>query len=90
MFGRGKRFEFLCALVLLLSFRQAHGTAAKGSPGCQAPPALETTIQSRHDERSYAELGNWFGERRRFDCAVSVYGDGLKRHPQSALLNYLL
>jgi len=74
----------------LLAAPLALGQAAQKPAACQGPQALEARVRIQHNEQSYVELGNWFGEHRQLGCAEQVYGDGLKRYTQSAPLNYLL
>lgn len=87
---RRLRLEVFCGLAALLAAPLAFGQAAQRPAACRGPQALEARVHVQHDEQSYIELGNWFGERHRFDCAEQAYGSGLKRYAQSAPLNYLL
>ena len=80
----------LCGLAAVLASPMTYGEAAQKPAPCQGPPALEARLQAQHDERSYMELGNWFGDHHQFSCAEQVYGSGLKHYPQSAPLNYLM
>jgi len=79
-----------CGLAVLLEFPLAYGEAAQKPVACHGPQALEARVHAQPAERSYAELGNWFGEHHQYGCAEQVYGSGLKRHAQSAALNYLM
>ncbi len=87
---RGTRLKILCGLAALLAFPVAHGEAAQKPAACQGPQALEANVHAKHDERSFIELGNWFGEHHQYGCAQQVYGSGLKRYAQSPQLNYLM
>lgn len=80
----------LCGLAAVLASPMTYGEAAQKPAPCQGPQALEARLQAQHDERSYMELGNWFGDHHQFSCAEQVYGSGLKHYPQSAPLNYLM
>jgi len=80
----------LCGLAAVLASPTTYGEAARKPAPCQGPPALEDRLQAQHDERSYVELGNWFGDHHQFSCAEQVYGSGLKHYAQSAPLNYLI
>ena len=57
---------------------------------CTGPAALEAKVQAHPDGDAYAELGNWFGENNKSECAVKAFQEGLKLEPNSARLNYLL
>jgi len=86
----GLSFCGLIGLAAVLASPMTYGEAAQKPAPCQGPPALEARLQAQHDERSYMELGNWFGDHHQFSCAEQVYGSGLKHYPQSAPLNYLM
>jgi tetratricopeptide (TPR) repeat protein len=80
----------LCGLAAVLASPMTYGEAAQKPAPCQGPPALEARLQAQHDERSYMELGNWFGDHHQFSCAEQVFDSGLKHYAQSAPLNYLM
>jgi tetratricopeptide (TPR) repeat protein len=56
---------------------------------CTAPKILEDKLQSHPDADTYAEIGNWFGDHRQYDCALEAFKQGLKLEPGSAKLYYL-
>jgi tetratricopeptide (TPR) repeat protein len=90
MAARRRWFEVLYGVAAALASHLACGQAAVKPEACQGPQAIESRVQAQHDERSYIELGNWFGDHHRFVCAEQAYGKGLKRYTRSAPLNYLL
>ena len=57
---------------------------------CAGPAALEAKVHAHPDGDAYAELGNWFGENHKSECAVKAFQSGLTLEPDSARLNYLL
>jgi tetratricopeptide (TPR) repeat protein len=57
---------------------------------CTAPPALSAKIRLRADADTYTEIGNWFGDRKQYDCALDAFTSGLKLEPGSAKLYYLV
>ncbi|MGA2349166.1 MAG: tetratricopeptide repeat protein [Terracidiphilus sp.] len=67
-----------------------YGEVAQKPAPCQGPQNLEARVQTPSDERSYIELGNWFGDHHQFSCAERSYGSGLKHYARSAHLNYLM
>ena len=57
---------------------------------CIGPQALEAKVHTHPDADAYAALGNWFGEQRKFDCAVNAFNSALKLQPDSPRLSYML
>jgi tetratricopeptide (TPR) repeat protein len=90
MAARKTTLKTICGLATLLVAPLALGQTAQKPTACQGPQALEAKVHTQHDEQSYIELGNWFGEHHQFSCAEKIYSGGLKHYTQSAPLNYLL
>lgn len=57
---------------------------------CHGSPALEAKLRSQPSAKAYAELGEWFRDRRQFDCAADAFEKALQIDPNSARLAYLL
>jgi protein O-GlcNAc transferase len=57
---------------------------------CTGPKELETKLQVHPDGDTYAELGDWFGDRKQYECALDAFQKGLKLEPGSAKLYYLV
>jgi tetratricopeptide (TPR) repeat protein len=57
---------------------------------CTGPKELETKLQAHPDADTYSELGDWFGDRKQYDCALDAFQKGLKLEPGSAKLYYLV
>lgn len=64
--------------------------AASAQTACAGPDSLQAAVRNHPNADSYAELGTWFGERRRFDCANAAFRSALRLDPDSAKLNYFL
>jgi tetratricopeptide (TPR) repeat protein len=47
-------------------------------------------VRESPDAAAYADLGTWFAERQRFECANAAFRKALKLDPKSAKLNYFL
>lgn len=56
---------------------------------CTGPQTLQTKLRAHPDADTYTELGNWFGDHNRYDCAIQAFQEGLKLEPGSAKLLYL-
>jgi len=74
---------FLCAASL------AAAPPAKTVP-CVGPPQLESRLHAHPDADTNAELGNWFGENHKLECAAQAFRAAVKLGPDSPRLNYLL
>ena len=57
---------------------------------CTGPKELEAKLQAHPDADTYSELGDWFGDRKQYDCALDAFQKGLKLEPGSAKLYYLV
>jgi tetratricopeptide (TPR) repeat protein len=58
--------------------------------GCDGPPELQAKISAHPDALAFTDLGMWFGDRQRYDCAIEAFRTALKIDPGSAHLNYLV
>ena len=83
---RRPRVGLVCiaAAILLLSGPFVHATAA-----CIASPELQARLKSKPTSETYASLGNWFADRKRFDCAATAFASASRLQPKSASLAYL-
>lgn len=57
---------------------------------CAGPPPLEARLHDHAKADAFVELGNWFSENHKPDCAIQTFQSGLKQEPGSARLYYLL
>jgi tetratricopeptide (TPR) repeat protein len=57
---------------------------------CTGPAALEAKVRAHPDADTYADIGNWFGDRKQYDCALDAFRSALKLEPGSAKLYYLV
>lgn len=65
------------------------GASTAATRGCVPPKSLQVKVQTQPTPESYAELGNWYGDREQYECASEAFRAGLKRAPRSAELLYL-
>ena len=63
---------------------------ARATSSCIPPPSLKTKLRSGATAELYAQIGGWFGERKRFGCAAEAYRSALKLKRDSSRLSYLL
>jgi tetratricopeptide (TPR) repeat protein len=56
---------------------------------CTAPAELATRLKSRPTSENYAAEGNWFAEKKQFDCAANAFASAFHRQSNSASLAYL-
>src|ERR1700722_5125957 len=64
--------------------------AAPTIHACSAPPALQAKLKAHPDADTYTEIGNWFGDRKQYDCALDAFQSALKLQPGSSQLFYLV
>jgi tetratricopeptide (TPR) repeat protein len=74
----------IAAAILLLS-----GPFAVASTACIASPELQARLKAKPTSESYASLGNWFADQKRFDCAATAFASASRLQPKSASLAYL-
>ena len=74
----------VAAAILLLSGPFAHASAS-----CIASPELQARLKAKPTSESYASLGNWFADQKRFDCAATAFAWASRLQPKSASLAYL-
>ena len=77
----------LTILGLILSIATSQSFSADT---CAPPPALKAKLHPKPTADVYAAIGTWFGERRRFSCAIDAYRSAIAISPGSARLTYLL
>jgi len=74
----------ITAAILLLS-----GPFALASAACIASPELQARVKAKPTSESYASLGNWFADQKRFECAATAFASASRLQPKSASLAYL-
>jgi tetratricopeptide (TPR) repeat protein len=74
----------IAAAILLLSGPFVHASAP-----CVASPELQARLKATPTGETYASLGNWFADRKRFDCAATAFASASRLQPKSASLAYL-
>ena len=79
------RLYFYLALVIAIP-----GVSAAKTTACAPPPALQARLQAHPTGDAYAALGNWYGDRKQYECAGQAFRAGLKLSPRSAELLYFL
>lgn len=75
---------------LLLAFGIAGFYPASAQTACPRPPALDAKLKAHPTAEAWAELGNWYGEQKKFACAAQAFKSAARLDPKSAQLNYLL
>jgi tetratricopeptide (TPR) repeat protein len=56
---------------------------------CTPPLELQTGLQKRPTAQAHAEIGEWFSERRQFDCAALSFALASRLEPSSVSFAYL-
>jgi len=63
--------------------------AALAAAPCIASPQLQARLRATPGSETYASLGSWFADRKRFDCAAAAFASASRLQPNSATLAYL-
>ncbi len=79
---------FILTACLLMGSLAASPSACAAE--CTGLPSLEARLHAHPDANAYADLGAWFYDQYKTDCAIETVRSGLKLEPASARLNYLL
>lgn len=58
-------------------------------PACVVPPELKTRLQSKPTAQARADIGEWFAERKQFDCAAESFERASQLQPTSVSFAYL-
>ena len=69
---------FVCLAVASLSRGQ-----------CSPSPELQSRLQKSPTAEMFSSIGNWFADRKQFECAADAFASASKLQPQSASLSYL-
>jgi Flp pilus assembly protein TadD len=80
----------MCVKTGLILLAILAATPSAWAATCSGPPRLEANLHAHPDADAYASLGKWFGEHHELDCAAQAFQSGLRLHPDSAQLAYLL
>jgi len=76
--------------VALVGAASLAAAPATGTATCTGPAQLEARLHAHPNADTYAELGTWFGDNRKLDCAAQAFRTAVKLEPDSPRLNYLL
>jgi tetratricopeptide (TPR) repeat protein len=80
---RGSASKFVAAVFLLVVPCLAAGAA------CSPPAEIEARLKAHPTSENYAGLGNWFADRKEFECAAEAFASASRLQPTSATLAYL-
>ncbi len=56
---------------------------------CAAPPQLQARLRGKPTADTYTNLGDWFAQRKQFDCAAGAFASAFRLQPTSASVAYL-
>ena len=77
-------------LAKVVVFLVALSAVPSCAHACTGPKELEAELRAHPDADTYTKLGNWFGDRKQYDCALEAFQSALKLEPGSAKLYYLV
>jgi tetratricopeptide (TPR) repeat protein len=81
---------FAQAILIFAALLAASPCLPAAHAACTVPPAFEAKLHAHADADTYKELGNWFGDRKQYPCALEAFQNALNLEPGSAELHYLV
>jgi tetratricopeptide (TPR) repeat protein len=82
--GCARQFRLICILPLLLV--NALGLA---QTACVAPQNLRARLLAKPGAQAHADIGNWFADQKKFDCAAKSFETASRLQPASLTYAYL-
>lgn len=62
---------------------------AAARAACTAPPELSARLKAQPTSENYAAAGNWFADKKQFECSATAFASAFRLQPNSASLAYL-
>ncbi len=81
---------FAQAILIFTALLAASPCHPVAYAACTGSSALEAKLHARADADTYKQLGNWFGDRKQYPCALEAFQNALNLEPGSAELHYLV
>lgn len=75
-----------CIAAAILFFLESFAFAASS---CVASPELQAHVRGKPTADTYINLGDWFAQRKRFECAAGAFASASRLQPTSASIAYL-
>jgi len=83
---KGFRIWPSCIAAAVLFFLEPFALAGSS---CLASPELQARVRARPTADTYTNLGDWFAQRKQFNCAASAFASAFRLQPTSASAAYL-
>ncbi len=77
------RARTLAGILLLVA------SSSPARAACTASPELSARLKAQPTSENYAAVGNWFADKKRFDCAAGAFASAFQRQSNSPSLAYL-
>jgi tetratricopeptide (TPR) repeat protein len=78
---KGFRIWPTCIAAAVLFFLEPFALAASS---CVASPELQARLRARPTAAIYTNLGDWFAQRKQFNCAAGAFASAFRLQPTSA------
>jgi tetratricopeptide (TPR) repeat protein len=75
-----------CIAAAILFLSEPFALAASS---CVASPELQARVSAKPVADTYTNLGDWFAQRKQFDCAAGAFASAFRLQPTSASVAYL-
>jgi Flp pilus assembly protein TadD len=75
---------FLCAKTLLIALLiQSAGSVQPifGQAPCTPPDSMKARFQDKPDAAAYTDLGVWFADQKKYDCAAEAFATSMQMAP---------
>ncbi len=73
-------------LVLLLWLALS---SLSGAESCMAPESMRSSLQGHPTAETFADLGIWFGEQKKYACAADAFAASLSIQPKAANVAFM-
>jgi len=73
---------------LVLLFWLASSSLSSAEP-CRAPESMRSSLQGHPTAETFADLGIWFGEQKKYACAADAFAASLRIQPNSANVTFM-
>jgi tetratricopeptide (TPR) repeat protein len=63
--------------------------SSPAAAACAVPASMRDRVRAKPTAETYSKLGNWFANKKQFDCAATAFASAAGLDPKSASLAYL-
>lgn len=78
--------RFFCAGILLTALLTLGAWPVQpifGQAPCTPPESMKARFQDKPDAAAYTDLGVWFADQKKYDCAANAFATSMQMEPSS-------